>query len=294
MRRISAAFATVTILGSTLISSSSLHAGADLPHRAPTLQQCRSLVQKQVLTPHRLTVATDNPVYAPWFIKDDPTNGQGYESAVAYQIAHVLGFDSSSVKWVTEPFVDSYAPGPKAYDFDINEAVYSADRAKNVTFSHSYYDVQQSLVAMKSDPIVRTHEPEDLAKYRYGALSATAAASYVTKYLKPSTPVKLYAKVNDAVVALETNAIDAIVVDTPTGNLLVTFQITDTGGVHLATQVGQFPAVGNEWYALELQQHNPLASCLNVALKSIRLSGELHKLRTKWLGVYNQVPTIKP
>ena len=33
--------------------------------------------------PGRLTVGTDDPAYPPWFAGDDPTNGKGYEGAVA-------------------------------------------------------------------------------------------------------------------------------------------------------------------------------------------------------------------
>ena len=40
-----------------------------------------------------LTVGTDSPAYDPWFRNNDPTNGKGYESAVAYAVAKQLGFD---------------------------------------------------------------------------------------------------------------------------------------------------------------------------------------------------------
>ena len=32
--------------------------------------------------PGRLTVGTDSPAYEPWFADNDPTNGEGFESAV--------------------------------------------------------------------------------------------------------------------------------------------------------------------------------------------------------------------
>ncbi|HEY3492509.1 MAG TPA: hypothetical protein VGK43_06130, partial [Solirubrobacterales bacterium] len=37
-----------------------------------------------------LTIATDKPAYPPYFEDDDPTNGEGFESAVAYAIAEQL------------------------------------------------------------------------------------------------------------------------------------------------------------------------------------------------------------
>jgi len=103
-----------------------------------------SAIQSQLYAKGMLTVATDKPVYPPWFVNNKPTNGQGYESAVAYAVAAQLGFKPSQVTWAYEPFDNSYAPGPKKFDFDINEISYSTQRAQAVTFSDSYYDVQQA------------------------------------------------------------------------------------------------------------------------------------------------------
>ena len=44
-----------------------------------------------------LTVATDDPAYEPWFIDNEPSNGEGYESAVAFAIAEELGFAEDEV-----------------------------------------------------------------------------------------------------------------------------------------------------------------------------------------------------
>src|SRR5919201_5664733 len=101
-------------------------------------------------------------------MNNNPGNGQGYESAVAYAVAGKLGFKPSQVKWAYEPFNNSYAPGPKKFDFDVNEISYSAKRAEAVSFSDSYFDVQQALVALKNSPIVTKHSPEDLKTYVYG------------------------------------------------------------------------------------------------------------------------------
>src|SRR5690606_5357310 len=45
-----------------------------------------------LLNPGKLTIGTDKPAYEPWFKDDDPANGQGFESAVAYAVAGELGF----------------------------------------------------------------------------------------------------------------------------------------------------------------------------------------------------------
>lgn len=71
--------------------------------------------------PGKLTVGTDKPAYAPWFDNDEPSNGKGFESAVAYAVAERLGYDRAAVVWQTVPFNSSFAPGAKTFDFDINQ-----------------------------------------------------------------------------------------------------------------------------------------------------------------------------
>ena len=62
-------------------------------------------------TAGQLTVGTDSPAYEPWFVDNDPANGKGFESAVAYAVAEQLGFSKDQVKWIKVPFNTSYAPG---------------------------------------------------------------------------------------------------------------------------------------------------------------------------------------
>src|SRR5947208_3044714 len=96
-----------------------------------------------------LTVATDKPAYPPYFENDDPTNGEGFESAVAYAIAKQLGYPPAKVEWTVEPFNSSYAPGPKSFDFDVNQISITPPREKAVDFSAPYYTASQAVVALK-------------------------------------------------------------------------------------------------------------------------------------------------
>ena len=98
-----------------------------------------------------LTVATDKPAYPPYFEDDDPTNGEGFESAVAYAIANeprLLESRTSTGRWC--PFNSSYAPGPKDFDFDVNQISITPTREKAVDFSAPYYTANQAVVALKS------------------------------------------------------------------------------------------------------------------------------------------------
>jgi polar amino acid transport system substrate-binding protein len=256
------------------------------------LAKCKTTILSQEVTKGTLTVATDNPGYTPWFVNNTPTNGKGYESAVAYAIASELGVKRKNVKWVVEPFDSSYLAGKKSFDFDINEISYTGPRAQAVTFSVSYYDVQQSIVALKTDAIVKKHSPKQLKSYLYGDQIGTTGLAYINDYIKPTKGARVYSTLDQAVLALQTGQIDAIVIDTPTGQYMASSQIVKNKKL-IATQVGQFPSVG-EHYGLLLTKGDPLVGCVNTALKAMKANGTLAALQKKWLGIYTDVPLIKP
>jgi polar amino acid transport system substrate-binding protein len=279
------------LVGATLLCALSAGTPASA---ASSLATCKVSIAAHEYVKGKLTVATDNPVYTPWFVNNKPSNAKGYESAVVYAIAKILGVKKSNVDWVTEPFDSSYTPGPKKFDFDINEISYTADRAKAVTFSVSYYDVQQSIVALKTDPIVTKHSPAQLKTYQYGDQIGTTGLAYINDKIKPTKPPRVYSTLDQAVVALKLGQIDAIVIDTPTGQYMATGQITGKNGKpDIATQVGQFPSVG-EHYGLLFAKNNPLVGCVNYALSALKENGTLASLSRKWLGIYTSVPVIKP
>jgi len=234
-----------------------------------------------------LTVATDKPVYPPWFNTNSPASGKGYESAVAYAIAHQLGFKSAQVHWAYEPFNASYAPGPKKFDFDINEISYTAQRATAVSFSSSYYDVQQSLVALKGSPIVANHSPAQLKTYVYGDQIGTTSLAFITGSIQPTSQPKVFNTLNDVKQALQTHQIAALVTDTPTAQYISSSQIPNS------VMVAQFPSTG-EHYGLLFTKGNPLVGCVNQAIATLKSKGTLASLQQKYLQIYLSVPTIQP
>jgi polar amino acid transport system substrate-binding protein len=234
-----------------------------------------------------LTVATDKPVYPPWFDNNNPADGKGYESAVAYAIAHQLGFKASAVHWAYEPFDASYAPGPKKFDFDINEISYTAQRATAVSFSSSYYDVQQALVALKGSPISTKHSPADLKTYVYGDQIGTTSLAFITGSIQPTSQPKVFSTLNDVKQALQTKQIAAFVTDTPTAQYISSSEIPHS------LMVAQFPSTG-EHYGLLFSKGDPLVSCVNKAIATLKSNGTLAALQKKYLQIYLSVPTIKP
>jgi polar amino acid transport system substrate-binding protein len=161
-----------------------------------------------------------------------------------------------------------------------------------VTFSVSYYDVNQSIVALKTDAIVKKHSPSQLKNYVYGDQIGTTGLAYIYNNIKPTKSPRIYSTLDQAVLALQTGQIDAIVIDTPTGQYMASSQITK-GKKLVATQVGQFPSTG-EHYGLLLSKGDPLVGCVNEAIEAMKANGTLAALQQKWLGLYTSVPNIKP
>jgi polar amino acid transport system substrate-binding protein len=286
MRRVAAAAVTaVAAAGLAACGSSTASNGGATG--ATTASCTYKGVQSELYQKGVLTVATDKPVYPPWFEGNNPANGKGYESAVAYAVAKQLGFKPNQVHWAYEPFNNSYAPGPKKFDFDINEISYTAARAQAVAFSSSYYDVQQALVALKHSAIATKHSPAQLKTYSYGDQIGTTSLAFITSQIQATTTPKVYQTLNVVKEVLQTHQIDAFVMDTPTAQYITSSQVPGS------VMVAQFPSTG-EHYGLLFSKGNPLVGCVNKALAAIKANGTLAALQKKYLQIYLTVPTIKP
>ena len=191
------------------------------------------------------------------------------------------------MKWTVEPFNSSYAPGPKSFDFDINEISYTPERATQVSFSSSYYDVQQALVALKTSAIVTKHTPAELRTYVYGDQIGTTSLAFINNELQPTQQTQVFNDLNDVKSALQDGRIQALVVDTPTAQYISSAQIPNS------VMVGQFPG-GGEHYGLLFAKGDQLVACVNNAIANLKADGTLAKLQHQYLGIYNTVPTIKP
>ncbi len=286
MRRILIAVVALAV-GAGLAACSSSSSTSSTAGPATAASCSPAGIGKLLYSKGALTVATDNPVYTPWFVSNKPSNGQGYESAVAYAIAHQLGFKPSQVKWVTEPFTSSYAPGPKKFDFDINEISYTPQRAQAVTFSNSYYPVQQAIVALKGSPIVTHHSPAELKTYLYGDQVGTTGLTYITNHIQPTAQPRVFDTLSEVTAALAAHRIDALVTDTPTAQYMASAQLKG------AVLVGQFPSTG-EHYGLLFHLGNPLVTCVNHAIATLQSNGTLTALQKKYLQLYLAFPTLQP
>ncbi|MCX4751551.1 ABC transporter substrate-binding protein [Kitasatospora sp. NBC_01287] len=240
-------------------------------------------------TSGQLTVATDSPAYSPWFDSNNPADGKGFESAVAYAVAAKLGFGQSQVKWVVEPFDNSYAPGAKNFDFDINEISATPERAKAVDFSTSYYTAKQGILTLADSKYAGATSLGALKDARIGVQVATTSLQAVQDDLKPSHQPGVFNTTSDEVNALKNGQIDAIVTDMPTVFYLAGAEL-DNGKI-----LGQFDYDGGtpEQFGLLLQKDSGYTSCVNQALAAVKADGTLDKITTQWLSASANVPELK-
>ena len=120
------------------------------------------------------------------------------------------------MKWIVVPFNTAFAPGPKKFDFDINQISSTPARAKAVDFSDSYYDVNQALVVIKGTKIASATSIAALKPYKFGAQLGTTSYDYIVNNIKPSKQPAVFDTNDAAVAALKNKQIDGLVVDLPT------------------------------------------------------------------------------
>jgi len=239
-----------------------------------------------VTAPGHLTVATDSPAFSPWFRHNDPSNGQGYESAVAYAVAQKMGFAPQQVHWTVEPFAKSFAPGPKHFDFAIEQISITPEREQAVSFSEGYYDDRQALIGVKGTPIAGATTVADLKNYKFAAEQGTTSLQFIAQVIQPTQQPAVFDTTRDAISALQAGQVDGLVLDLPTA--AYTQYSVDNGLL-----IGKFaPTNPPEQFGLLFQKGSSLVTCANKAIDALKSDGTLDQLQTRWLKSYADVPDI--
>ena len=240
------------------------------------------------VTPGKLTIATVETAYYPYVIDDDPASGEGFEAAVAYAVADKLGFAKDDVEWVRTSFESAIAPGPKSFDFNIQQYTITDERKQAVDFSSPYYSASQAVVAIKGGKADGVTDIAGLKGLLLGAMSGSTSATTIDEAIAPTTPAQPYSSNEDAVAALKAGQIDALVLDLPTAYYAT--------GVYIENSfiVGELPAAGvpDEW-GLLLAKDSPLTAKVSAALDELRADGTLQKITDEWLGSGQGVTLLK-
>ena len=240
------------------------------------------------VTEGKLTIATGDPAFEPWVV-GDPESGEGFEAAVAYAVAEKLGFAKEDVVWVRTGFDEVIAPGPKTFDFNIQQFSITEERAKVVDFSSPYYETAQVVITTEGSAAAGAASIADLAGLRIGAATGTTSFDAVEQIIAPTAGAQVFNSNEDAVLALQSGTIDAIVVDLPTAFYL-TGAVLDGGLI-----IGQLPKLdgkNGDDLGLLLPKGSALTADVTAAVDALRADGTLDALAEQWLTDAGNVPLL--
>lgn len=244
-------------------------------------------VKQLTVTPGKLTIATGKPAYSPWVEDDKPESGKGFEAAVAYAVAEKLGFTKDEVVWKRTTFDEAIAPGPKDWDFNLQQFSITDKRKKAVDFSSPYYTTTQAVLTYKGSPVAGATSIADLKSARIGVAVGTTSLTDVTSIIAPTTDPSVYNNNDDAVQALKTKQVDALVVDLPTA-LYLAAAVIDKGVI-----VGQLADnSGGDQFGLVLAKGSPLTAPVSAAVDALKADGTLAALEKQWLSESIKVPVL--
>ncbi|WP_313405269.1 transporter substrate-binding domain-containing protein [Aeromicrobium sp.] len=249
--------------------------------------QC-AVDQLPLTTDGKLTIGTDDPAFEPWFADNEPSNGKGFESAVAYAVAEQMGFEKGDVVWTKVPFNTAYQPGKKNFDFDINQVSITAERKNAVDFSKPYYSANQAIIVLEDSKFADVDSLEDFATASLGAQIGTTSLKAIESLGTQDAPL-VYDDTTKAALALTNGQVDGIVADLPTAFYLVAAEID---GAKIA---GQFEYAGDEpeEFGLLLQKDSKLTPCVDEAVTALTEDGTFADLEQEWLATSQDVPVLK-
>jgi len=232
-----------------------------------------------------LTVATGEPVFPPWMEDDDPSNGQGFESAMVYALAEELGLDS--VEWVRTTFDEAISATEKDYDFNIQQYSITEEREEVVDFASGYYQVEQAIIGAADSPAASATSLADLKGLRLGAASGTTSLAYIDDVIQPDEPASVYDDNAGAKAAFDAGQVDAIVFDLPTAYFITAVEIPE------ASIIGVLPrAEEPEELGMLFEEGSPLVACVNEAIATLTSNGTIGELEDTWLTQDGSIPTL--
>ena len=199
-----------------------------------------------------------------------------------------MGFSDDQVVWVRTGFDDAIAPGPKGWDFNIQQYSITDARDEVVDFSVPYYVTRQALVTFPDSPYANATTLDDLKDATLGAAIGTTSLDFVEDVIQPNTAASVYDENVDVNAAMTAGQLDGLVVDLPTAYFITAVLIEEA---IIAGQFAEGSAAPDE-YGMLFADGNSLVSCVNDGLNTLLENGRLQALEDEWLTQGGDIPTI--
>ena len=215
-----------------------------------------------------LTVGTDTP-FEPFEI-GQPPDITGYDIEVMNAIAEELGLEAEYQDTGFDTIFRDTAQG--LFDTAAAASTITAGREKIVDFTDPYYEAQQALVIPEGSDIQTV---DDLGGAIVGAQDATTGETYANEETDAGE-VRGFPEGPDAIVALRTGQVEAVIIDQPVAVL----EIEKEGGIEIVEEIPT-----NELYGFPVAPDNDaLREAMNEALATIKEEGTIDDLYAEYFN----------
>jgi polar amino acid transport system substrate-binding protein len=217
----------------------------------------------------QLLVGTDTPF--PPFEIGQPPEISGYDIEVMNAIAENLGLEVTYQDTGFDTIFRDVANGQ--FDTAAAATTITPERQQKVNFTDPYYEAQQALLVPEGSDIATT---ADLGGVIVGAQDGTTGETYANDETE-AAEVRGFPEGPDAVSALTTGQVEAVIIDQPVALDAVEKQ----GGVEIVEEIPT-----NELYGFAVAPDNTaLLDAMNQALSEIKDDGTLAELYQKYFQV---------
>ncbi|HEX6115847.1 MAG TPA: ABC transporter substrate-binding protein [Solirubrobacterales bacterium] len=215
-----------------------------------------------------LSVGTDTPF--PPFEIGQPPNISGYDIEVMDAIGEELGLE---VEYTDTGFGTIFRDTANGqFDTAAAASTITPARQKQVNFTDPYYEAQQALLVPEGSDIAST---DDLGGLIVGAQDGTTGETYANDETDASE-VRGFPEGPNAVSALTTGQVDAVIIDQP----VAADAVEKTGGVEIAEEIQT-----DELYGFAVAPDNTaLLDAMNEALTTIKDDGTIAELYEKYFS----------
>ncbi len=228
-----------------------------------------------------LTVGAEFP--SPPFLNPPRENPTGFEVDIADEIAKRLGIPE--VRWVEVPWTSLFSPGPKRFDFDINETTITAERDEVVDFSEPYFEANQALLVHQGTEAENVETMADVQALQLGAQANTTGLQYIRDTIRPEREPRVFQTTVAANQALLNEQIEGFVIDLPIAAGLIQENPDEL------VAVAEF--ITEEEWGIVFPEGSELVEPVNEALREMEEDGTLQRLQEQWLPGTGDVPVIE-
>ncbi|MDR2538145.1 MAG: ABC transporter substrate-binding protein [Bifidobacteriaceae bacterium] len=273
------------VLALSTVGCSSEVEPSDSGSETPAPSESASEQTLETVVPGKLTIATGEPAYEPWVVNDDPASCEGFEAAVGCEIGKRLGFAPGDIVWVRTGFEEAIAPGPKDFDFNIQQYTPTEERKASVDFSSEYAHFPQAVVVKSDGKFADVKSTEELKSALIGVPQGTTEYDIAVEFFGEA-PVQVFNDLDATVQALINDQVDAIVADVSSAWYISTAEL-ENGKI-----AGILEGTEGEGCAALLAKDSPLTTPVSKVIDEMNADGTIKALQEKWLYDTSTVPTL--